>query len=40
MSAAEIVQEPESLGNESIKKVLLKHGVGGPLFGVKIGGLK
>lgn len=40
MTAAEIVNELKSLGNESIKKVLLKHGIAEPLFGVKIEELK
>jgi 3-methyladenine DNA glycosylase AlkD len=40
MTAAEIVRELESLGSESIKKVLLKHGVPEPLFGDKVEELK
>ena len=40
MNAAEIVQELKSLGSESIKKVLLKHGIAEPLFGVKVEELK
>ncbi len=40
MTAAEIVKELKPLGLESIKKVLLKHGVNEPLFGVKVEELK
>jgi 3-methyladenine DNA glycosylase AlkD len=40
MTAAEIVQELKPLGSETIKKVLLKHGIKEPLFGVKIEELK
>jgi 3-methyladenine DNA glycosylase AlkD len=40
MTAAEIVQELKPLGSESIKKVLLKHGIKEPLFGVKVEELK
>src|SRR5580692_8449454 len=40
MTAAEIVQELEPLGSESIKKVLLKHGIKEPLLGVKVEELK
>jgi 3-methyladenine DNA glycosylase AlkD len=40
MTAAEIVQELKPLGSESIKKVLLKHGIQEPLFGVKVEELK
>ena len=40
MTAAKIVKELKSLGSESIKKVLLKHGIREPLFGVKIEELK
>src|SRR3984885_6317504 len=40
MTAAEIVQELKPLGSESIKKVLLKHGIREPVFGVKIEELK
>jgi len=35
MTAAEIVQELQPFGSESIKKVLLKHGIQEPLPGVK-----
>lgn len=40
MTAAEIVEELKPLGSESIKKVLLKHGIQEPLLGVKIEDLK
>jgi 3-methyladenine DNA glycosylase AlkD len=40
MTAAEIVQELKSLGSESIKKVLSKHGIEEPLLGVKVEELK
>src|SRR6478736_8827870 len=40
MTAAEIVQELTPLGNESIKRVLLKHGIKEPLLGVKVEDLK
>jgi 3-methyladenine DNA glycosylase AlkD len=40
MTAAEILQELKPLGTESIKKVLLKHGVQEPLLGVKVEELK
>ena len=40
MTAAEIVQELKPLGSESIKKVLLKHGIEEPLLGVKVEELK
>jgi 3-methyladenine DNA glycosylase AlkD len=40
MTAAEIVKELKPLGSESIKKVLLKHGIQEPLFGVKVEELK
>src|ERR1041385_1075808 len=40
MTAAEIVHELRSLGQASIKKVLLKHGINEPLFGVKVEELK
>lgn len=36
MTSEEIIQELETLGQASIKKVLLKHGIKEPLFGVKI----
>jgi len=40
MTAAEIVQELKPLGSDSIKKVLLKHGIKEPLLGVKVEELK
>lgn len=40
MSAAEIVEELKQLGSESIKKVLMKHGIKEPLLGVKVEELK
>jgi 3-methyladenine DNA glycosylase AlkD len=40
MTTAEIVKELRALGKDSYKKVLLKHGIKEPLFGVKIEELK
>jgi 3-methyladenine DNA glycosylase AlkD len=40
MTADEVVKELRSLGSETIKKVLLKHGAKEPFFGVKIEDLK
>lgn len=40
MTAEEVVEELRALGSENIKKLLLKHGVQEPLFGVKVEGLK
>ena len=40
MTAKEIMAELESLGSESIKNILLKHGVKEPFFGVKVEYLK
>lgn len=40
MTAVEVIEELRSLGKESIKKVLLKHGAQEPFFGVKIEDLK
>jgi 3-methyladenine DNA glycosylase AlkD len=40
MSAAEIVKELKGLGQASIKKVLLNHGIKEPFFGVKVEELK
>ncbi|MES2133421.1 MAG: DNA alkylation repair protein [Bacteroidota bacterium] len=40
MTVKEIMTELESRGSESIKKILLKHGVKEPFFGVKIEHLK
>jgi len=40
MTAKEIVSQLKSLGEENIKKILLKHGVKEPFFGVKVEHLK
>jgi 3-methyladenine DNA glycosylase AlkD len=40
MTAKQIMAELKSLGSDSIKKVLLKHGVKEPFFGVKVEHLK
>ena len=40
MTAAEIVTEFKTLGNESYKKVMLNHGAREPFFGVKIEDMK
>jgi 3-methyladenine DNA glycosylase AlkD len=40
MTAEEILKQLQALGQESIKKVLLKHGISEPLYGVKIEELK
>lgn len=40
MTVAEIMTQLEAAGSESIKKILLKHGVKEPFFGVKIEHLK
>jgi hypothetical protein len=40
MNSKEILEELKALGSESIKKVLLNHGVQEPLFGVKIADMK
>jgi 3-methyladenine DNA glycosylase AlkD len=40
MTANEVIDCLRSLGNESIKRTLLKHGAKEPFFGVKIGDLK
>lgn len=40
MTTKEIMTELRSKGSESIKKILLKHGVQEPLFGVKVEHLK
>lgn len=40
MTVKEIMSELKSMGSESIKKVLLKHGVKEPFFGVKVEQLK
>ena len=36
MTSEEIIKQLETLGQASIKKVLLKHGIKEPLYGVKI----
>ncbi len=40
MTAKQILEELKPLGKDSIKKVLLNHGIEEPFFGVKIGDLK
>jgi 3-methyladenine DNA glycosylase AlkD len=40
MTAQQIMTELEKLGNPSIKKILLNHGVREPFFGVKVGDMK
>jgi len=40
MTVQEIMSELKSFGSESIKKILLKHGVKEPFFGVKVEYLK
>ena len=40
MTLKEVMTELKSFGNENIKKILLKHGVKEPLFGVKVEHLK
>lgn len=40
MTVKEIMTQLESLGSPQIKKILLKHGVKEPLFGVKVADLK
>ena len=40
MTAAEIVEELKSQGQDSYCKILRNHGVRGPMFGVKIEYLK
>jgi 3-methyladenine DNA glycosylase AlkD len=40
MTAAEVIEELRPLGRDSYKKVLLKHGIKEPCFGVKIEELK
>ena len=40
MTVPEIMAELQSFGSESIKKILLKHGVKEPFFGVKVEQLK
>src|SRR3569832_1799209 len=40
MTVPEIMSYLEAKGSESIKKILVKHGVKEPFFGVKVGDLK
>ena len=40
MTSAEIIAQLKSLGNESTKKVLMKHGAREPFYGVKVEDLK
>ncbi|MFO0864228.1 MAG: DNA alkylation repair protein [Gemmataceae bacterium] len=40
MTAAKILDELKTMGSESIKKVLMKHGAQEPIFGVKIEDMK
>ena len=40
MDVAEIMAELQAMGSESLKKILLKHGVKEPFFGVKVEQLK
>lgn len=40
MTAAEILQELRPLGSQTIKNILLKHGIKEPVLGVRIGDLK
>ena len=40
MTLKEIMTQLKSMGNENIKKILLKHGVKEPFFGVKVEDLK
>ncbi len=40
MTAQEIMKELESLGSESTKKILIKHGAKEPFYGVKVADLK
>ena len=40
MNAEEILSELESLGSESTRKTLLRHGAKDPCFGVKVGDLQ
>ena len=40
MTAKEIVAELKTLGNESYKQILLKHGAQEPILGVKVDDLK
>jgi 3-methyladenine DNA glycosylase AlkD len=40
MTAQQVMDELKKKGSETIKKILLNHGIKEPLFGVKIGDLK
>jgi len=40
MTAKDIMAELKAMGSESVKKILLKHGLKEPLFGVKVEHLK
>src|SRR5882757_236738 len=40
LTVTEIMTELQAMGSESIKKILLKHGVKEPFFGVKVEQLK
>ena len=40
MTVNDIMQELEACGSEQTKKILLKHGVQEPLYGVKVEDLK
>lgn len=40
MTVNEIMAELQTMGSESVKKILLKHGVKEPFFGVKVAQLK
>src|SRR5262245_42727159 len=40
MTAQQVLDELERLGNPSIKKVLMKHGAVEPFFGTKIGDMQ
>src|SRR5471030_1681107 len=40
MTAKEIMAELKSLGDEKLKKLLVKHGIKEPFFGVKVAHLK
>ena len=40
LSATEVIEQLRSLGSESTKKTLLRHGAREPFFGVKVGDMK
>jgi len=40
MTKEDVLKELESMGNESIKKIFIKHGAMEPFFGVKVGDMK